>query len=164
MKKYSVFIFFLTFFAFIIIFSSCKSKQNDVAITQAIENSLDSDSLSKNKSVIFENGTATITGDCKDENCLSHCAQIAASISGVKKVINNCTITKKEIVATTPDDVLVDALNNAMNSYAGVSGYVEHGKYIISGKIDLDKWLSLREMLDMFKPNGYKLDGLTINK
>lgn len=163
MKKFSFFVFLLTFFVSIMNLTSCKSKQNDAVIKRAIENSLKADSLASDKSVLFENGIATITGDCKDEICISHCAKIVASISGVKKVMNNCTITKKEIVATTPDNVLIDALNNALKSNPGVSGYVTHGKYVISGKIDFDSWLAFREKLDRLKPNGYKLDGLTIN-
>lgn len=163
MKKSPLFVLLFPIFTLIINLSSCKPKQNDAAIKLAIESSIKADSLAINKFVIVENGIATITGDCNDENCISYCANLVASISGVKKVVNNCTIKKQEIVATTPDDVLIDALNNVLKSNSGISGYVEHGKYIISGKIEFDKWLALREVLDKLKPSGYKLDGLTIN-
>lgn len=160
MKKLSTSIMLMAVLALAISFTGCKSKVKDADIRTAIETALKADPMAANTTVSVEKGIATISGECKDNACKTHCAEIVKSIKGVKDVVNNCTTLP--VVVNSPDEVLTKALTDALKDNPGVTGSVEMGKFVLSGTITKDKWMALRDVLDKLTPKGYKLDGLTI--
>ena len=89
MKKISISIAMMAFFTLAIAFTSCKSKVSDADVKTAVETALKADPMAVNTMVSVEKGVATISGECKDDACKTHCADLVKGIKGVKEVVNN---------------------------------------------------------------------------
>lgn len=161
MKKLFTSILLITILISSIIISSCKSKPKDADIKAAIEKSLAADPMSAGTTVSVENGVATITGECKDDMCKTHCADLVSKINGVKSVVNNCTVAPKVEIAA--DDPLTVAVKDALKDFTSVSATVSDGVIKLSGSIKKDMWLKLKPVLDGLKPKKVDPSGLTIN-
>jgi osmotically-inducible protein OsmY len=142
-------------------FVSCKSKPKDADIKAAIETALKADPMAAGTSVSVEKGVATITGECKDDACKTHCAELVKGIKGVKEVVNNCTVAPAVVNAT--DDVLTKGLADALKDFPSVKSSVVDGKIVLTGEIAKAKWAMLKQMLDKLMSKGYDLAGLKIN-
>jgi len=92
MKKLSTKIALMAFFILAISSTSCKSKVSDADVKTAVETALKADPMAINTMVSVEKGVATISGECKDDACKAHCADLVKGIKGVKEVVNNCKI------------------------------------------------------------------------
>lgn len=160
MKKLSTKIALMAFFILAISSTSCKSKVSDADVKTAVETALKADPMAVNTMVSVEKGVATISGECKDDACKAHCADLVKGIKGVKEVVNNCTIAPP--VVNSSDDALTMALTDALKDNPGVTGSVDMGKIVLKGEIAKAKWAALKQMLDKLTPKGYNLDGLTI--
>ena len=160
MKKISISIAMMAFFTLAIAFTSCKSKVSDADVQTAVETALKADPMAVNTMVSVEKGVATISGECKDDACKTHCADLVKGIKGVKEVVNNCTVTPPVVNST--DDALTMGLTDALKDNPGVTGSVDMGKIVLKGEIAKAKWAALKQMLDKLTPKGYNLDGLTI--
>ncbi len=146
-------------------FSSCKSKPKDADIKAAIETALKADPMSAGTMVSVDKGVATISGECKDDMCKTHCAELVKGIKGVKEVVNNCTIAAPPPPPMATDaavDVLGQGLTDALKDHPGVTGTVENGKIVLKGEISKAKWAMIKQTLDKLKPAGYELSGLKI--
>lgn len=160
MKKISTKIALIAFFILAVISTACKSKVSDADIKTNVETALKADPMGVNTMVAVDKGVVTISGECKDDACKAHCAEIAKGVKGVKSVINNCTIAAP--VVNSSDDMLRMGLTDALKDNPGVTGSVDMGKIVLTGKIAKSKWVALKQMLDKLTPKGYNLDGLTI--
>ncbi|HEX4875850.1 MAG TPA: BON domain-containing protein [Chitinophagaceae bacterium] len=145
-------------------FFSCKSKPKDADIKAAAETALKADPTAAGTMVSVEKGVATITGECKDEACKTHCAELVKSVKGVKEVINNCTIAAAPPapVVNPEDEVLTKAVTDALKDHPGVSFEIKDGKIVLIGEIAKAKWLGVKQMLDKLQSKGYDLSKLTI--
>ena len=145
-------------------FTACKKKMNDADIKAAIETALKADPMSAGTMVSVEKGVATITGECKDDMCKAHCAELVKGIKGVKEVVNNCTVAAAPPppVANPDDETLSKGLMDALKDVAGVQSSVVDGKIVLKGEIAKAKWAALKQLLDKLKSKGYDLSGLTI--
>lgn len=150
----------MAFAALTISITSCKSKPKDADIKTAIETALKADPMAANTIVSVDKGVATITGECMDDACKTHCGELVKGIKGVKEVINNCSV--KPAIVNSSDEVLSQGLMDALKDNPGVTGTVEMGKIVLTGSIAKDKWMELKSVLDKLTPKGYQLDGLTI--
>jgi hyperosmotically inducible periplasmic protein len=166
MKKQFAPLFLIALLTLAISFTSCKSKPKDADIKATIEAALKADPMAAGTSVSVEKGVATITGECKDDMCKAHCAEMVGKIKGVKSVVNNCTVAAAPMPATGATDAEVDLLSkglaDALKDQPGVTGTVENGKVILKGEITKAKWAMIKQTIDKLKPAGYELSGLKI--
>ena len=81
MKKISISIAMMAFFTLAIAFTSCKSKVSDADVKTAVETALKADPMAVNTMVSVEKGVATISGECKDDACKTHCADLVKGIN-----------------------------------------------------------------------------------
>lgn len=154
---------FMGVFALAISFNACKKKVKDADIKAAIETALKADPMSANTMVSVDKGVATITGECKDELCKTHCAEMVKGIKGVTEVVNNCTIAPKmDVVVNADAETLTKGLMDALKDHADVKSSVVDGKIVLTGEIAKAKWAALKQMLDKLMSKGYDLTGLTI--
>lgn len=163
MKKLTIPVLLMGIFALAISFTSCKKKMKDADIKAAIETALKADPMAANTVVSVDKGVATISGECKDEMCKTHCADLVKGIKGVKEVVNNCTIAPPPApVVNAEDEALARGLADALKDQPGLSFSINEGKIVLTGEIAKAKWLALKQTLDKLKSKGYDLAGLTI--
>jgi len=166
MKKLSTSILLMGVLALTISFTSCIKKAKDADIKAAIETALKADPMSANTMMVsVDKGVATISGDCKDEACKTHCAELVKGIRGVKEVVNYCSVVGKELglrVINAEDKALTKGLTDALKDHPGVKFSINEGKIVLTGEIAKAKWAAVKQMLDKLKPKGYDLTGLTI--
>jgi hyperosmotically inducible periplasmic protein len=163
MKKVSTVFLSLVFLAAMAGFTSCKKKAKDADIKAAIETALKADPLAANTMVSVEKGVATISGECKDDACKTHCAELVKGIKGVKEVVNNCSVAPPPVVVNADDTALTQGLTDALKDHPGVKFSINEGKVVLTGEIAKAKWVAVKQMLDKLKPKGYDLAGLKIN-
>ena len=148
--------------ALTISFTACKKKAKDADIKAAIETALKADPMSANTMVSVDKGVATISGECKDEACKTHCAELVKGIKGVKEVVNNCVVAAPMPVINADDAALTQGLTDALKDHPGVKFSINEGKIVLTGEIAKAKWVAVKQMLDKLKSKGYDLAGLTI--
>lgn len=162
MKKLSTAILLMGVLALTISFTACKKKAKDADIKAAIETALKADPMSANTMVSVDKGVATISGECKDEACKTHCAELVKGIKGVKEVVNNCVVAAPMPVINADDAALTQGLTDALKDHPGVKFSINEGKIVLTGEIAKAKWVAVKQMLDKLKSKGYDLAGLTI--
>ena len=136
MKKITTSILLMAAFALAISFNACKKKPKDADIKASIENALKADPMSAGTMVSVDKGVATITGECKDDACKMHCAEIVKGIKGVKEVVNNCTVAAAPPpVVNADDEALTKGLADALKDHPGVKSSVSDGKIVLTGEI-----------------------------
>lgn len=163
MKKLVTSVSLIAFLSMAIGFTACKSKPKDADIQASIETALKADPMAANTTVSVANGIATISGECKDDMCRAHCADLVKGIKGVKDVVNNCTIAPPPPPVMNADDAaLSSGLADALKDMPGVQGSVSDGKIVLTGEIAKAKWTMLKQTLDKLTPKGYDLSELKI--
>jgi hyperosmotically inducible periplasmic protein len=164
MKKLTTSFLLMGVFALAISFNSCKGKMKDADIKAAIETALKADPMAANTTVSVDKGVATITGECKDDMCKAHCADLLKGIKGVKEVVNNCTVAMVPMppVINADDEALTKGLTDALKDQPGLKFSISEGKIVLTGEIVKAKWAMLKQTLDKLKSKGYNLTGLTI--
>lgn len=140
-------------------FVGCKKKAKDADIKAAIETALKGDPMAANTMVDVKDGVATLTGECKDEMCKSHCGDLVKGIKGVKEVVNNCTVAPPPVVPVITDvaaDALSKAVADALKDAPGVAGTVKDQILTLTGEISKDKVQKLMMALNALKSMGLK--------
>lgn len=163
MKKQFTSVSLIALLALAIGFTSCKKKVKDADIKAAIETALKADPMAVKTMVDVKDGIATITGECKDDACKSHCYDLVTAIKGVKSVVNNCTVAPLPMpVVNADDEALTKGLADALKDQSGLQYAIKEGKIVLMGQISKAKWMILKPTLDKLKAKGYELAGLTI--
>lgn len=140
MKKLTTSILLMGVLALAISFNSCKGKMKDADIKAAVETALKADPMSASTMVTVDKGVATITGECKDDACKAHCAELVKGIKGVKEVVNNCTIAAPPVappvsLATVLDDATRLKVIDGLKDIIGVSVEFSGDKAILLGEV-----------------------------
>jgi osmotically-inducible protein OsmY len=152
MKKLSTILLLLSFTVAVGL-TACKKKAKDADIKAAIETALKADPMAMNTTVSVEKGVATISGECKDDMCKAHCAELVKGIKGVKEVVNNCTVAPPPPpVEIAADDPLTKAVTDAIKDFPGVMATVKDGIITLTGEISKDKLQKLMMGLQALKP------------
>ena len=104
-----------------------------------------------------EKGVVTLSGECPDKSTQSMCEQSVSSIPGVKKVVNNLTVTPPPPpapapVVIAPDDPLTKGVTDAVKDYPGVSATVKDGEITLTGDIKRASLQKLMMSLHSLKP------------
>ena len=150
--------------AIVLTFSACKSKVKDADIKASVETALKADPMSMGTMVTSVNdGVVTISGECKDEMCKTHCGDMVSKVKGVKSVVNNCMVAPMPVpVVNASDEMLNKGLADALKDHPSVKSSVVDGKIVLTGEIAKAKWMALKQMLDKLTSKGYELSGLKI--
>lgn len=143
--------------------TSCKKKPKDADIKAAIETALKADPMAMGTMVSVEKGVATITGECKDDMCKAHCADMVKAIKGVTSVVNNCTVAPAPPpVVIAADDPLTKSVTDAVKDFKGVIATVKDGIITLTGEVSKDKLQKLMMALQALKPK--KVDASALVK
>ena len=141
---------------FIILFSMYACGPKDSSIQAAVETALRNNSAVSGISANVQDGVVTLSGECKDEDSKSAVEAEAAKVKGVKKVINNCTITPAPMqpapVTISPDDTLIKNVNDAIKDYPGVKASVNDGVVTLTGNIKRSELQKLMMSLQSLHP------------
>jgi hyperosmotically inducible periplasmic protein len=164
MKKLFLPLLLIAATAFTVSFTSCKGKPKDADIQAEIVKALAADPMAANTKVTVDKGVATLSGECKDDMCKAHCAEMVGKIKGVTSVVNNCTVAPVVAPVINPaDDILNKGLVDALKDHPTVKSSIADGKIVLTGEIAKAKWMMLKPLLDKLKAKGYDLAGLKIN-
>ena len=144
----------LTFFALLISFlsltwQSCKGKNKDADINSAIQAKTQSDPNFAGVNANVADGVVTLTGQTADENAKANVEKTVKDIDGVKKVVNNITVTP---VTVTQDDPLNAGAQRVVSHYGGVQAEVSEGVITLRGQLKRDSLQSLMMELNELKP------------
>ncbi len=105
-----------------------------------------------------DKGVVTLSGECPDTSAKSLCEQSVSSIPGVKKVVNNLSVTPPPPppapapVVIAADDPLTANVTDAIKDYPGVSAAVKDGEITLTGDIKRASLQKLMMSLHSLKP------------
>ena len=141
----------------------CKKKAKDADVKAAIETTLAADPMAVGAMVDVKDGVATLTGECKDDMCKMHVAEVVGKMKDVKSVVNNLTVAAPAVTAPviSPDDELTTAVKDALTAFPGVSATVKDGIISLTGKIAKADRQKLMMVLQALKPKKVDVAGLT---
>ena len=143
--------------AFIIISAvSCNKKPNDKEIQDNVTKALQSNQNYATVNSTVKNGTVTLTGMCKGENCAADIEKNIKDVSGVQKVENN--ISKDE----STDLTMRTSVQSILTKYSGVQADVANGVIVLRGTIDRGNLQSLMSELSSLHPD--KIDNQLLVK
>ncbi|MBO9199795.1 MULTISPECIES: BON domain-containing protein [Niastella] len=143
--------------------SSCGPKDSN--IQEAVNTTISNNPATPGITASVQDGVVTLSGECKDEASKSAIESEVAKVKGVKKVVNNCTVTPPPAqaapVTINPDETLTNSVNDAIKDYPGVSATVKDGVITLTGNIKRPDLQKLMMSLHTLKPK--KIDNkLTI--
>ena len=142
----------------------CKKKAKDTDVKATIETALAADPMAAGAMVDVKDGVATLTGECKDEMCKAHVAEVVGKMKDVKSVVNNLTVAAPVVAPViTADDALTTAVKDALTAFPGVSATVKDGIISLTGKIAKADRQKLMIALNALKPKKVDVAGLTNN-
>ncbi|MFL5744542.1 MAG: BON domain-containing protein [Niastella sp.] len=152
-------------FVFITLFSLSACGPKDSKIQAAVETAIRNNPAVTGIAASVHDGVVTLSGECKDEASKSEVESEVAKVKGVKKVVNNCTVTPPPMqsapVTIAQDDALLKNVKDAIKSYPGVNATVNDGVVTLTGDIKRVNLQKLMMSLQSLKPK--KIDNqLTI--
>ncbi len=130
-------------------FIGCKPKDSD--IKASVEEKLKTNTaMTGPMTVSVTDGVATISGECKDNECRAKCEDLAKSAKGVKSVVNNCVVAVPVEVST--DNALSQGVMDATKDHPTVNASVNDGVVTLTGEIKRDQLEKLMMSLNTLKP------------
>lgn len=149
--------------------TSCQSKANDADIKTAVETKLKAEAMITNPMVEVKNGVVTITGECMNDSCKNSYTNLIQTVTGVKSVVNNCTISNEAMpMSNEPvaakDEWLTKNLSDLMNEFSTVKIAADSGIVHIAGNLTKDQWAKLKSGIEKLNPKGYDTSMLRIGE
>lgn len=135
---------------------SCGNKPNDKEIQDNVIKMLKDNINYASVNSTVKNGTVTLTGMCKGDNCASDIENNIKNVNGVRKVENN--ITKD----TSTDLTMRSSVQSILTKYPGVQADVTNGVIVLRGTIDGVNLQSLMSELSSLHPD--KIDNQLLVK
>src|SRR5688572_25249028 len=133
--------------------SGCKPKDADIQAN--VEKKLRTNTeMTGPVTASVNDGVATISGECKDEACKAKCGELAASVKGVKSVVNNMTVPAPVVI--NPDDALRTGVTQAAAAYEGVTAEVSEGVVTLRGSIKRSDLSNLMQSINALQPKSVK--------
>lgn len=141
-----------------ILLDSCGPKDEDVeSAVQAVI----SGSTCVGVSSKVDNGTVTITGDCKDQQGIQLLETQLKQVYGVEKVINNVKVSDPEVTTTEPTtltissgDTLTAAVRKIVQEYPSVQAQVNDSVVLLSGEANKSQGERLINQIKALKPKS----------
>jgi osmotically-inducible protein OsmY len=143
-------LFSLLFLLLSLIQPSCKGENRDADIQTAIASKTATDAHLAGVSATVENGVVTLIGQCEDEACRDNAEKTVKKIEGVKKVVNNITVTPAVVI--TPDNELRDKTKNIVSKYKNVRADVNNGIITLRGEVKHNQLQQLMMDLNALRP------------
>ena len=128
---------------------SCKGKNKDADISAAIQAKTQTDASFAGVNASVTDGVVTLTGQCNDDNCKTSAEQGVKDIDGVKKVVNNITVTP---VTISTDNTLNSGVERITARYSGVQADVNDGVITLRGQLKRDSLQQLMMDLNALQP------------
>lgn len=138
---------------------SCKGTVKDSDLLTAINEKIQTNPEMTGLTATVVEGVVTLSGACKDDACKSFCEKTVKAISGVKSVVNNCTIIPAFVdtpVVPEVSDALAQAITDACKDFPGVKTDLKEGVLTLTGEIAKDKLQTLMMSLNTLKSLGLK--------
>ncbi len=135
---------------------SCNNKNNDKEIQDNVTKTLTTNENYSGVTSTVKDGTVTLTGMCKGDNCATDIEKNIKDLAGVKKVENN--ITKDNSIDLT----MRTSVQSIITKFPGVQADVASGVIVLRGTIERDKLQSLMSELSSLQPN--KIDNQLLVK
>jgi hyperosmotically inducible protein len=135
--------------------TGCKSKPKDADLKAAIETALLANPSTSGAMVTVDKGVATLNGTVADEAGKQAADRAAATIPGVKSVVNSLTVTPVNAaapVAVAVDDTLTTAVKDATKDFPTVTATVSDGVITLKGEIQKANLQKLMMALQALKP------------
>lgn len=135
--------------------TGCKSKPKDADLKAAIETALLANPATSGAMVTVNEGVATLNGSVADETGKQAADRAAATIPGVKSVVNNLTVTPVNTAApvvVAADDALTAAVKDATKDFPTVTATVSDGVVTLKGEIQKANLQKLMMVLQALKP------------
>jgi osmotically-inducible protein OsmY len=142
-------------------FTACKSKPKDADVKVSVENALKADPMAAGLTADVKDGVVTLTGQCMDDKCKAHCADLVKGVKGVESVVNNASVMPPPApvvpTVTAPQaDALTKAVTDALKDFPGVMGTVKDQVVTLTGEVSKDKLQKLMMGLNALKTMGLK--------
>jgi copper chaperone CopZ len=135
---------------------SCNNKPNDKEIQDNITRMLKDNINYSTVNSTVKNGTVTLSGMCKGDNCAAEIEKNIKDVKGVKKVENN--IAKD----STTDMTMRTSVQSILTRYSGVQADVTDKVVVLRGTIDRVNLQSLMTELSALHPD--KIDNQLLVK
>ena len=137
-------------------FASCNNKNSDKDIQENVTKSLTANESYSGVSSTVKDGTVTLTGMCKGDNCGAEIEKNIKDLAGVKKVENNI---KQD---NSIDLTMRTSVQSIITKFPGVQADVANGVIVLRGTIERDNLKSLMSELSSLQPN--KIDNQLLVK
>ena len=149
-----------------LLFVSCKPKDADIKAN--VEKALAADPMMTGTTVDVKDGVVTISGECKDDACRTHCEEVAKGVKGVKSVVNNCTVTAPPApppasVTTVLDEATQQKVKDGIKDIPGVTVEFVGDKAVLKGEVTAANRMKIMQMLASAKVLS-DVSGLTDKK
>lgn len=131
--------------------TGCKPKDADVKA--AVEKSVASVPELASTTVDVKEGVATLSGEVKDEAAKALAETTAKAVKGVTSVTNNLTVAAAPaLIAVATDQVLVQAVKDAVKDLPTVVANVNDGVVTLTGEVKKAALPKLMMALNALKP------------
>ena len=134
-------------------FNGCKPKDADIE-ANVVEKIKTNTAMTGTVTASVNDGVATISGECKDDACKAKCGELAASVKGVKSVVNNMNVPAPVVINT--DDALTTGAKQAAAAYDGVTAEVSDGVVTLRGSIKRSDLSKLMQSINALQPKSVK--------
>lgn len=149
-----------------LLFVSCKPKDADIKAN--VEKALAADPMMTGTTVDVKDGVVTISGECKDDACRTHCEEVAKGVKGVKSVVNNCTVAAPPApppasLTTVLDEATQQKVKDGIKDIPGVTVEFVGDKAVLKGEVTAANRMKIMQMLASAKVLS-DVSGLTDKK
>lgn len=148
----------LVVLTFLNVFISCGPKDEDV---QSAVQAVISGGACVGVSSKVDDGTVTLSGDCKDQQSITVLETQLREVHGVKKIVNNVKISDPEIVVADPGtltisnaDTLTAGVRKIIKDYPSVQATVSDSVVSLSGELKKTESEKLINEIKGLKPKS----------
>jgi copper chaperone CopZ len=135
---------------------SCSDKPNDKEIQDNVTQTLKSNINYAAVNSTVKDGTVTLTGMCKGDNCVADIEKHIKEVNGVQKIENNVARDN------STDLTMRTSVQSILTKYPGVQADVTNGVIVLRGTIDGVNLQSLMSELSSLHPD--KIDNQLLVK
>lgn len=140
----------------LLVMLSCNNKPNDKQIQDNVTKQLQDNKNYADVTSTVKDGTVTLTGMCKGDNCAADIEKNIKNVNGVTKVENNI------VKDNSTDLTMRTSVQSIITKYHGVQADVADGVIVLRGNIDRDNLQSLMSGLSTLHPK--KIDNQLVVK
>ncbi|MFI5133237.1 MAG: BON domain-containing protein [Chitinophagales bacterium] len=138
--------------------TGCQSKSKDAEIKAAVEKRLKEDSTTAKIMVDVKDSVVTLSGECLNQSKKEDLTRVTETVSYVKSVINNCTVSDTSMTDKEMNDQIWKLTENITTIKIATDSGIIH----LAGNLRKGEWDSLKTSLDKLHPKGYDTQNLSL--